>query len=1190
MKSFEKNNYLAINKMSEKQKSRAAKNKALSKSYREVKRLGGNLESLGMKAYNSKGAEEAYNNFFKEQRALGLENASRKQLWDRAKELGYEIRYRNSNIKELNKFIRDNQDRPIGVRVTIHYARLPKDMTSREIEKFDLDKLSIIQKTFIIRSTTATLDANIEKLIQRFKEPIVGYVLGSNEDGVFYEVITEYNHETTRTLPQYNALTIPLKDRYSPRLVTFNNDGEILTKYINKLNDQCVIDYIYDDYILRYSQNKKLGILNNKSRIPYMTKEKIGEVISDLYNEENSSPNRMMACPVHSWCDGCEVCNKKYDALIDGVNVYQLELFCKKYSISLRVCDKDNRCFHSCLCQKNNGIEPMMIISTNGHLYPIVDKKFRKSLGNSGRYSKNKRDKKGNVEVKQYEKSVPEKYQKISDKLTCHEILDLANENPMTCFVFETEKVKQGDFEMNILQSIWLDLLCERNEYYQHGFKATDMTEIFLPNKCSLVINRDYDKVMDCCSKSEIAFENQSLLKISNDNFKNYSSLEEISSNFNKKTYECIKNDMPVGNWVEQYWKASGRLEDHVALDLNKLYSSILEDSNMEWIKLDITSQVTKFSGVFESNKLYYVNTKRQLLFNQGIGWYFPDLVHIGLRDGLIKLDDILYEIEGDIKYYNFNKFVEYVYETFGNSLGKELLNPFIGNLGKSHSQIGNQKWTTSLEHACTQFCNQTNDSFVFEQEHKGKTVYCMENSKLNERRNQTLLIHRQIVQTGWIKVYNLIKDVGGTLISVNTDCIVVKDPIRKKIRVSKGRGGYKHEKISPDRWKRLTSSDGSDSYWGPVKLRRTEYDTSQKPIPKIFVEDEWNTASVVDTIIKDNKNVLLTGRAGCGKTLVTQELIKQLRTDGKLVKCGAPTHVARRLMDEQAQTVHGLFGHDIIGKVHTVKFNDKQVVVIDEVSMMSISFWREIVKLRRTQPDIIFILVGDFNQLRAIGEEHIDVYKSEFFRDIVDVHLDLVENKRCTEDGKLHYDIMTSAINGERINYQFPSADLLDKNLCYTNRTRVRLNERLMNKYSLFIDDSLFIPTVKPEEDEDVFTYQDMWIYEGLPVRCKKNHTVSELRLYNGDMLVVKSYDDKQITLRRDYDDKLITITNVPDFPYVFYPNYASTIHSCQGQTFDKEYCLHEYHKYDCRLLYVALSRTTNLKNIHIASTKLFK
>ena len=104
------NKNLVENKsMSEKKKLRAEKNKALSKSYREVKRLGGDLKSLGLKAYNSKNAKETYDKFFKEQRASGLENSTRKELWDRAKELGYNVRYRNSSVKDLNKFIRDKQ-------------------------------------------------------------------------------------------------------------------------------------------------------------------------------------------------------------------------------------------------------------------------------------------------------------------------------------------------------------------------------------------------------------------------------------------------------------------------------------------------------------------------------------------------------------------------------------------------------------------------------------------------------------------------------------------------------------------------------------------------------------------------------------------------------------------------------------------------------------------------------------------------------------------------------------------------------------------------------------------------------------------------------------------------------------------------------------------------------------------------
>jgi len=110
MKIDKKNIYIADNKMSDKKISRANANKALSKSYKEVKRLGGTLNSLGLKAYNSKNADKAYDKFFNEQRAPGFVNATRKEFWDRAKELGYQGRYRNSNIKDLNKFIKSKQD------------------------------------------------------------------------------------------------------------------------------------------------------------------------------------------------------------------------------------------------------------------------------------------------------------------------------------------------------------------------------------------------------------------------------------------------------------------------------------------------------------------------------------------------------------------------------------------------------------------------------------------------------------------------------------------------------------------------------------------------------------------------------------------------------------------------------------------------------------------------------------------------------------------------------------------------------------------------------------------------------------------------------------------------------------------------------------------------------------------------
>lgn len=112
MKKILKNNYIVNDKemVKSKKQIRAEMNKALSKTYKEVKRLGGSLNILGLKAYNSKGANEAYETFFKQNRATGFENSSRIELFKKAKELGYTKKYNISKINVLNEFIKDKED------------------------------------------------------------------------------------------------------------------------------------------------------------------------------------------------------------------------------------------------------------------------------------------------------------------------------------------------------------------------------------------------------------------------------------------------------------------------------------------------------------------------------------------------------------------------------------------------------------------------------------------------------------------------------------------------------------------------------------------------------------------------------------------------------------------------------------------------------------------------------------------------------------------------------------------------------------------------------------------------------------------------------------------------------------------------------------------------------------------------
>ena len=76
-----------------------------------------------------------------------------------------------------------------------------------------------------------------------------------------------------------------------------------------------------------------------------------------------------------------------------------------------------------------------------------------------------------------------------------------------------------------------------------------------------------------------------------------------------------------------------------------------------------------------------------------------------------------------------------------------------------------------------------------------------------------------------------------------------------------------------------------------------------------------------------------------------------------------------------------------------------------------------------------------------------------------------------------------------------------------------------------------------------------------------------------------------KLLIKKIDYDSEMILITDdvqterqpieipIKDFQKLFYVAYCITVCRSQGSTYDHEYTLHEFERYDNRTKYVALS-----------------
>ena len=274
---------------------------------------------------------------------------------------------RNEKVVKRNTELRQS----ISVQLTFKYKKstteaideIKKDLkkTTKNLKTMD----NVKTKTVIFNSTKKSVKRDISNFLKRFINSL---------GGDHYVVIFDIQHQESKTVKVYNALTVPLKASGASALQLFNEEGELIVDNVDEGNGTCVIDFIYNNYVKKYS--RKFG---GNGKFPHKTKEEIAEEITTGWIFLNdTSP--------HSLLSSCEPKDdyRKYNANTHGVCILQLEEFCRLNKISLRCLDTDSRIFHSAI-YPNASRESMMVIIDDGHIYNIKDKTLRKSVQESGR-------------------------------------------------------------------------------------------------------------------------------------------------------------------------------------------------------------------------------------------------------------------------------------------------------------------------------------------------------------------------------------------------------------------------------------------------------------------------------------------------------------------------------------------------------------------------------------------------------------------------------------------------------------------------------------------------------------------------------------------------------------------------------------------------------------------------------------
>ena len=239
---------------------------------------------------------------------------------------------------------------------------------------------------------------------------------------------------------------------------------------------------------------------------------------------------------------------------------------------------------------------------------------------------------------------------------------------------------------------------------------------------------------------------------------------------------------------------------------------------------------------------------------------------------------------------------------------------------------------------------------------------------------------------------------------------------------------------------------------------------------------------------------------------------------------------------------------------------------------MISEPMWNVITYIKQ-QIKFTFCGVGDFKQLKPVNEEHIDFLNTWIIKYIFNNNLCELKQIHRFNESKLLQDAHACA-NGEDIDFSNYSKEEHDLCLCWTNQAVNAINKKwnALNAKGKQIEVS-------------GFKQSKYILHNGLKLMAYKSHGK---QFYNSEDFVVKSFDNKTMTLLNEMDDSEIKVEL--KFTNCFKPMYAITVHKAQGMTINRPYSIYEYKRMKHNMLYVSLTRTSKQEFVNFCDFECVK
>lgn len=820
------------------------------------------------------------------------------------------------------------------------------------------------------------------------------------------------------------------------------------------------------------------------------------------------------------------------DALINGVNTFQIRYFCRNYNIPLYAYDENENIFLHYYPDKKSNYPSMMFKILNNHFYPIPEKKRRKLINlkvglniNTNLYN----------DIKEETKEEETKEEEI-----------------ITLKANESSIMKLGEM-MNENQKIPLI-----NMY--NG----KITSIKL-NDIKYIFNDDTEEIKKIISNMSLDYKGQSLNELVSLIIKDKINKSSPNINIYNQLLEAKKN-RAFNGLIEN--KNIDLNDDLIAYDINKCYSSILYNPIEEWILLDINNEWEDFNDNDDIKLgLYFIETDDNKLF-KGNNIYSSSIVKKAIEENIkFRIVKALYADKKQSK----NLFVDIIDDILkitnnDKELYKLLINCISGMMGKNKMTNTKANINKSLEQIYITLNNYKNkdiDILPFINKIDNTDYYIYGYNKDVKLYDINIPMYIQILDQSNIKLYDMIKKVDGELIGRKVDCAIFKNA-KNKLEIGDKWGDYRLSYIPNMNYNEINNNI----------IFRDENDF------RLYnnIIDSDNFEKILNICI-NKKGCLLTGDAGTGKSYVIHKITEILGKE-KVIKI-TPTN--KSALNIKGQTIHRFLKIDKDGKIprktmEKIKNTNLELIIIDEISMINKELWKLLLLLKE-ETKISFLLIGDEKQLPPIENDGIE---RDYFNSSIVKYLS--NYNKINLQVKKRYDEKLSKILEDVENINIKDLGIKSEtkiNICYFNKTRKLINAYWNNKEKN--DNSILI---KANEDDEIT--QDIYLYSGLPLISRKTLLNGDL-IINNEKFILENYDNQYLYLFTERPDengetyKHKIDININDLQKNFCLNYCSTTHKSQGETITEKYTIYDFNFMSKKCKYTALSRAKSAEQIII-------